>query len=863
VRVSPDDERARQFEAVVQGGPDFVAFATVEGEVVFVNESGRRLVGIDAQTDVGSMVLADFLPDGGQAARRELADVLSTGSWTGVGTLRDWRGGPPIPVSVTSFVARHAETGEPLGVATVRRDLRPSLQIDVETEKREQRDRALLHHMSDVLLVVGTDRTLRYASPSASRVLGAASGWTDGPDLLELVHTDDRASTRAALDEVAGHTGEPALLRLRLRGADGAFGHYEALATNLVDDEAVAGILIGVRDIAERHKAAEAERALTSVLELIAGEAPIGAVLEALAISVERQLEDTICTVLLVTGSGQEAVFAYGASPSMPTEYESALVGRVIETHPSPCGLAVRSRSPVFVADIDTDVRFRPMRPLARVCDVRSCWSYPVVSPTTDALLGTFALHTRTPGLPDPQTSAIVDRASRLVAIALDRHVLVSRLAHKAEHDELTGLPNRLALLTRLEEALDKEPEPGYVGPLVLLLDLDRLKIVNDSLGHEVGDELLKVIAERLPDAVPDGSLVARFGGDEFAVLVDRLEDPRQAAELAERVLTSVAAPVALVGRTVTPSASVGVVIATRDRSATEVIRDADIAMYRAKHGGGARHAFFTSDMSKRAFDRLDLEEQIRQGLARDEFRVYYQPMLNLRDGDTLAGFEALVRWQHPERGLLGPDAFVDLAVETGLIVELGAWVLHTVARTARRWATRFPDRSGTVAVNLAFRQLVEPRLVEVVREAASTMAPWLLSLELTESTLMSDTEATRTVVDDLVGLGTWLAIDDFGTGFSSLAYLTRLPVQVLKIDGSFVQDLANPGAAAVAATIVNLAHSLDLKVVAEGIETAAQHAAVVEMGCHFGQGYLLGMPLPEAEAEELLASTEVISLRG
>jgi diguanylate cyclase (GGDEF)-like protein/PAS domain S-box-containing protein len=722
--------------------------------------------------------------------------------------------------------------------------------------RSEQRDRALLHHMSDILLVATPDRRLRYASPSASRTLGCSSGWTDGPDLLDLVHPEDRGPTSAALGDVAAQADGRGRLKLRLRGADGAFLHYEALASNLVDDEAVAGILLDVRDVTQPIKAAAADRAQAAVLELIASEAPIETVLRALAISVERQLEDTICTVLLVEGSAAEAVFAHGASPSMPTGYAAALEGRVVETHPSPCGLAVRSRSPVLVEDISTDARFTAMRPLAQAFDVRSCWSYPVVSPTTDALLGTFALYTRAPGMPDDQAAAIVDRASRLVAIALDRHVLVSRLAHKAEHDELTGLPNRLALLSRLGEQLERDPEPGLVGPVVVFLDLDRLKIVNDSLGHEVGDELLVRIAERLPGAVPDGSMVARFGGDEFVILVDRLDSPQEAADLAERVLTAISAPVTLVGRTVTPSASAGVVIAAPGQSAVEVIRDADIAMYRAKHGGGAGHAFFTSDMSRRAYDRLDLEEQIRHGLSHDEFRVFYQPVTDLLDEDALVGFEALVRWQHPERGLLAPAAFIDLAEETGLIVELGEWVLRTVAATVAGWAARLPGRDGTVGVNLSFRQLLAPGLVEVVRETMREMAPWSLGLELTESTLMSDTAVTRTAVDELVDLGALLAIDDFGTGFSSLGYLTRLPVHILKIDRTFVQDLDNPGAAAVAAAIVNLANSLELKVVAEGIETPAQHAAVVAMGCHYGQGYLLGRPLTEADALALLEAT-------
>jgi diguanylate cyclase (GGDEF)-like protein len=387
----------------------------------------------------------------------------------------------------------------------------------------------------------------------------------------------------------------------------------------------------------------------------------------------------------------------------------------------------------------------------------------------------------------------------------------------------------------------------------VLFIDLDRLKIVNDSLGHDVGDELLVRIADRLRAAVPEDAMVARFAGDEFVVLVDRLDGPEEGCLLAERILSAIATPVQLAGRTITPTASAGLVVGSPRQTAVDVLRDADVAMYRAKNGSGPGYALFTEDMRRRAFDRLDLEGQIRHGLAHDEFRGFYQPVVDLTDDDALVGFEALVRWQHPDRGLLSPVSFVGLAEETGLIVELGEWVLRTVARTVGAWSLEVPDLCGAVAVNLAARQLLATDLIPSVRSAMLEMGGWALGLELTESTLMSDTQATRSVIDQLVGLGTSLAIDDFGTGFSSLSYLTRLPVRTLKIDRTFVQDLGNPGAAAVAATVINLATSLDLAVVAEGIETREQRATLLEMGCRFGQGYLLGRPLPESDALDVL----------
>ncbi len=727
----------------------------------------------------------------------------------------------------------------------------------------ERRQRALLLRMSDILMVVDAAGTLDYVSPSTHRMLGYPVGSYVGHDLLDLVPPEHRGTTGAALAAIVTEPGRRGLLDLRLLAADGTYRDHEGLADNLVNDPDVAGVLIVVRDVEERNRTQQAHRSQADVLELIACEAPLSDVLQALAVSVEEQLEDKICTVLLAELTDGHLVFRHGASPGMPGLYRAALDGRAIPGDQSPCGQAIRSSTAVLVHDILTDSRFTPMRGLAEACGVRSCWSFPVGSPTTGEVLGTFALYGRTAGLPDSHTERVVARASRLIAIALDHRTLLARLEHQAHHDDLTGLPNRMSLLDRLGEDLDRHrgEEPG---PAIIFLDLDRLKIVNDSLGHDVGDELLVCIAERLSEVLPAGAMVARFGGDEFVVLVDRPGDASWTEALARQVLAAVARPLRLAGRLITPSASAGVVVAGSCRSATEMLRDADIAMYRAKHRGGARLAVFTDDMRQRAFDRLDLEGEIRHGLAHDEFRVFYQPVIDLSAGNALVGFEALVRWQHPDRGLLGPATFIDLAEETGLIVDLGEWVLRTVAATVHAWGLEVAQLPGTIAVNLAARQLDAPGFVSAVRTAMGAMGDWSLCLELTESALMGDSSASRVIIDELAGLGASLAIDDFGTGFSSLSYLTRLPVSTLKIDKSFVQDLDKPAGVAVAAAVVNLATGLGLSVVAEGIETEAQRTALLDLGCRLGQGFLMARPMPQDEARSfLLAAASSLQVDG
>ena len=853
-----DVERLRQFEALVHASPEFIAIADVEGKVEFVNQAGRQLVGMPDDFDVTTATIADFLTPEGMRASLEVEQpaVIKDGWWQGETTLRDWRGGPAIPVAVSSFLVTDLETGAPLALATVQRDLRELQDAQHALLEGEQRQRSLLLNMSDVLVVIGDDRSMKYASPSASRLLGYDEGSLLGGDGLDLVHPDDRRAAEIALARVSidPPTAEPGRLRVRLKSADGSYRRYEALANNLLDEPSVRGVVIVARDVTEQHRAELSQTLQARVLELIANGADVHDVLDALSDWVEATVEGTYCSILLTEDTVDGRVLRHGASPSLPEEYRLAVDRLPVSTEFSPCAVAVTNTAPTLVPDLLADARWSPYHDLAQRLGVVSCWSFPVQSPATGQTLGTFALYRDHAGLPDSSLTALIGRASHLVGITVDRATLVDRLAHQATHDGLTGLPNRTMLLEKLTAALDRRPVSGGTGPVVVFLDLDRLKIVNDSLGHERGDELLARIAERLPLAVPEDVLVARFGGDEFVVLSETTATREDAVRLVEDVLDAIAQPVRLEGRVITPTASAGVVVASAGQTATEVLRDADIAMYRAKHRGGSGYQFSDADMRQRAFDRLDLEGQIRHALSAGELRLHYQPVVDLERDGAIIGFEALVRWQHPTRGLLSPASFVELAEETGLIVPMGEWVLRTAAATAAGWAEVLDVEGLTLAVNLSAKQLAAPGLVELVRECREQVLPWELSLELTESTLMDEPTVPSTVLDELRTAGVQLSIDDFGTGFSSLSYLTRLPVSTLKIDRSFVLEIDRTASAAtVAAAVISLGRGLQLRVIAEGIETPAQRDALVALGCTQGQGYLYGRPVAEEEALALL----------
>jgi diguanylate cyclase (GGDEF)-like protein/PAS domain S-box-containing protein len=439
-----------------------------------------------------------------------------------------------------------------------------------------------------------------------------------------------------------------------------------------------------------------------------------------------------------------------------------------------------------------------------------------------------------------------------------ERKALEEQLTHQAFHDPLVGLANRALFHDRVEHALAKSGRTGQ--PLaVLFLDLDNFKTVNDSLGHSTGDQLLVGIAGRVSECVRTGDTVARLGGDEFAILLEDVRDEAEAAEVAQRVALALRAPFHLDGKDVLVTTSVGIALSVAgSHGADELLRNADVAMYTAKERGKGRHVTFEPDMHAAILRRLELEADLRRALEREEFLVNYQPLMDLRSG-RLTGVEALVRWRHPQRGLISPAEFVPIAEETGLIVPLGRWVLQQACQDVRGWQLRLPDLAPQmVNVNLSARQLQEPGLVQDVAAALreSGLPPQSLALEITESVLMQDAAAAVGWLHELKKLGVQLAIDDFGTGYSSLSYLRQFPVDTLKIDKSFVDGVDREAErATLASAIIDLGRTLGLKTVAEGIEESAQVAELTSLGCDVGQGYHFARPLGRDALEAWLTS--------
>lgn len=442
---------------------------------------------------------------------------------------------------------------------------------------------------------------------------------------------------------------------------------------------------------------------------------------------------------------------------------------------------------------------------------------------------------------------------------AIKRQRIEKQLSHNALHDPLTQIPNRALFQNRLQQALKqtaREPESQFA---VLFLDLDRFKVVNDSLGHMMGDELLIAIARVLENCLRPQDTLARLGGDEFTVLLDNIHNVKEVLYVAERIHQQLIQPFHLNGHEIFTSASIGIVLSTSNyHSPEDLLRDANMAMYRAKALGRSRHELFNDSMRIEALTQMQLETELRRAVERQEFQLYYQPIVSLSTGKTV-GFEALIRWHHATRGKVSPLEFVPIAEETGLIIPLGTWVLQKACQQLQAWQSQFPQHPPlTMSVNLSRKQFSQPNLIAQIDQILATtgLGAEHLKLEITESLLMENTQSAASMLMQLQQRQIQLSMDDFGTGYSSLSYLHRFPIDILKIDQSFVTQIGSGTQnLEIIRAIMTLAHNLNLSVTAEGIETATQLKQLRSLRCQYGQGYFFAPPLPRAEVEKLLAN--------
>jgi diguanylate cyclase (GGDEF)-like protein/PAS domain S-box-containing protein len=835
-----------------------------------------------------------------------------------------------------------------------------------------RRDLEVLQHASSNISLHRADGVAIVRNTAAVAEFGAVDEAAGRDDLaLQAGGPDAARRIRSTLAAGLVFTG-----RLPVNTAHGPRWHE--LSARVMRDP-VSGeqcVLLSAQDVTAAQQA-EARLALeNAMLSQISAGLPLAASLGAIVEAIERASPVMRCSVLVLDAEGKRLYT--GAAPSLPAAYCTAIDGLEIGPQVGSCGVAAYTGQLVVVADIAADPRWDAFREVALRHGLQACWSVPIKG-SSGRVLGTFAAYYPTPHTPAPDELQLVQTATRLAGIAIERaraqqalerreqdlrtvmdsvpamicyadrdarfvyanqryadwlghprEALIGRpvrdlvdadtfrvmqpqieqvlqgkavryerrqrghdgalhdfdvqymphydstgsvcgyfvmlndvtarkqdeelLYFLANHDQLTALPNRNLFAEHLGRALTQAARQAEkVG--VLFVDLDRFKNVNDTLGHNTGDILLQKVAQRFRDSLRHSDLVARQGGDEYTVLLQPLADVQEAAVCAQKLIDALAQPIDATGHELYVTCSVGISIFPDDaKDAASLLKNADSAMYRAKEQGKNTYQFYSNDAAAHSFEHLMLETSLRRALDREEFVVHFQPIVDLRL-QRVIGMETLVRWQHPDFGMVSPARFVPLAEETGLIVPIGGWVLEQACRQIRALQQQgFPELH--VAVNLSPKQF---RQRDLVRSIAQTLErtglpPRLLELEVTESSIMEHAEVTIRTLHELKAMGINLSIDDFGTGYSSLSYLKRFPIDALKVDQSFVRDIPDDqDDAAIASAVIALGHSLRLTIVAEGVETAEQLAFMRERGCQRVQGYYFARPMPPAELPAFL----------
>jgi diguanylate cyclase (GGDEF)-like protein/PAS domain S-box-containing protein len=710
---------------------------------------------------------------------------------------------------------------------------------------------ALIDRLPDNLWVKDMYSRFVIANQATATRIGVASpadliGKTD----LELLPAE-LAQKFFADEQQIIRTGQPMVDKEEI-----AWGLKQAISTTKVplrnDRNEIFGVIGVSRDITERKRAYALLDGQARILKMIAMGAPLGDVLKRLVLLIESQFSGIVGSVLLLDETGTR--LQYGAAPSLPAIYAKAVEGLPIGPEAGSSGTAAYRGKPVVVADIMTDPLWKDYRGLAAEYGLRSCWSTPILSHKGE-ILGTFATYSKQSREPTDAEINLINVATRIAGIAIERKLAEDRIHFMATHDALTGLPNRTLLNDRLAQAvLYAQRYDRWVT--VLFVDLDNFKLINDSLGHNAGDELLKTIAKRMVSCVRTTDTVVRIGGDEFVVvLFDQPEDVSVISETVRKIQSAIAEPVRLAGHDLRMTSSIGIANYPNDGSdADALLANADAALYRAKDVGRDNFQFYTPELNTKLHGKFLLQEELRNAVARSEFVLHYQPQVDLRTGRVFA-VEALVRWRHPKLGIVPPIEFIPMAEETGLIVPLGDWVLREACRQTKAWQD-FGLPPIVVGVNVSARQFKEKNLVTRVASALKEIGldPKYLELEVTESVIMQDVELAVATMRELRGLGVQLSIDDFGTGYSSLSALKSFPVSRLKIDKSFIDGLlANESDGAVASAVIALGKSLNLRVIAEGVEAEAQAAFLRNINCDEMQGFLFSKPLQAQGIEELL----------
>jgi diguanylate cyclase (GGDEF)-like protein/PAS domain S-box-containing protein len=920
--------REREFKALVENAPDFIARFDRELRHVYANPAVQRVLGMPADEIIGrshpELGVPEELYSIWQPALRA---VFETGGESAI----EFATPKADRYFQCRLVPEFAEDGSIETVLATARDITEHKSAEEALRESESKFRDLVENISEVIYAQDQDGIITYVSPIVEQLGGYSPQEVVGRPFVDFIHPDDLPALIESFQRTVAGNPEPS--EYRVLSKSGEVRWVRTSSRPVYEGDRIVGLRAVLMDITDRKRMEEAlrqsESKFRTLADTVAAAAVImqGSKMRYVNPATEAQSGYTRDELLnmdfweVIHPDDREMVMARGIArlrgEEIPNRYEFRIVrkdGEVrwvdfmagaieFEGEPAVLGTAfdITDRRQMEEALRESETKFRTLAETVaaaafifqgtRMCYVNSAAEaqtgysreelltmdfWEVVHPEFRDLIKKRGL-ARQRGEPIPTRyevklltkngeerwvdfmAATIDFEGQpaVLGTAFDiteRKAAEETIRHLAYHDGLTGLPNRTLFEDRLTVTLAQARRKRRLAA-VMFLDLDRFKVVNDTVGHAMGDRLLQSVAERLKALVREGDTVARVGGDEFTLLLPEVGRVEDAVDVAERILETLRDPWPVNGHEFHITTSIGIAMCPGDgEDAESLMRNADTAMYRAKDRGRDNYKLYAPAMNSRIAERLALENSLRHALERDEFVVHYQPQVNLETG-RIVGVEALVRWQHPERGLVSPVEFIPVAEETGLIVPLGAWVLRTACAQNKAWqdAGLPPMR---MAVNLSARQFQRRDLLDTVAAALAEtgLAPEYLQLEITEGAAMQDVDQTLAILRELREAGVQLSIDDFGTGHSSLSYLKRFPIDVVKIDQSFVQDLTlDPNDAAIASTIIVMAHNLGLKVIAEGVETAEQLAFLRERDCDEMQGFLFSRAAPAPELDQML----------
>lgn len=847
--AAEDDRRASEerYRELFENAADIVYTHDLQGNFTTINKAAQRITGYSREEALGMNIMQLLEPESRQVSQDMIRQKLGGASQTTYEVTIVTKDNRRITLEVSTRLL--FRKGIPVGVQGIARD--------VTERKRAEAQLRLLKSVvvnsNDGVLVAEAEpddplgSRIVYVNEAFTRITGYCDIDVTGktPRILHGPKTDplQLEAIRSAIRK-----WEPTRSELIHYRKDGSEFWVDVNIVPIEDERGPFTYWVAVLREATRRKRAEIlERDRNQVLELVASNAPLETVLARLTHLVERQRPELLCSLLLV----RDGYLYHCGAPTLPQAYIEAIDGLEFAAAGEPFRTACLG-NPVVVPDITAEPALRPYAGLLLNLNVRACWCVPIFS-GEGKVLGIFVIYYREQREPDPVEVELLEMASRLAAVAIEQRQLNDQLAYQARHDALTGLPNRFQIEERLQQALAQARRHDWLVA-VLFIDLDRFKQINDTLGHSVGDALLRQVSRRLESCLRKSDSLARMGGDEFTLVLSELKDPQDALRVAQKLLDALRAPFKVEAYELFVTASIGISVYPRDgKDAATLQRNADNAMYRAKNKGKNSCQFFTADLGAAALEQLEIENALRRAMDNGELQLYYQPQLEM--SGKLAGLEALLVWNHGRLGVIPPSQFIPVAEESGLIVQIGAWVLAEACRQSAAWHRAGYD-AIKVAANVSPMQFARADFIETVAQALtqSGLDPSLLELELTESVVMRDIEESSRQMERLRALGVSISIDDFGTGYSSLSYLRRLPIDTLKIDRSFVKELeVDSNTMPLVQAIVSLAHGLGLSVVAEGVESETQLEALRAVGCDKVQGYLLGQPQPVQAVERLL----------